>query len=203
MSEISLLALHGLAVRKAGSAATVADLLGREQGEVAQALDAAAGEGLAIAANGRFMVTPVGRAWLEEQYPIAFAELRADAEAAAAYQRFERINRELLALFTDWQMMPAGGERIPNDHSNADYDHGVIDRIGVQHDRAKRPLGAFADLVSRLERYSHRLDTAYDNVLAGDVDFVTGARVDSFHTVWFELHEDLLRMLGREREEQP
>jgi hypothetical protein len=100
-------------------------------------------------------------------------------------------------------MMPAGGERIPNDHSNADYDHAVIDRIGVQHDRAKRPLSAFADLVGRLERYSHRLDTAYDNVLAGDPDFVTGARVDSFHTVWFELHEDLLRMLGREREEQP
>jgi len=25
--------------------------------------------------------------------------------------------------------------------------------------------------------------------------------VDSYHTVWFELHEDLLRILGREREE--
>ena len=27
------------------------------------------------------------------------------------------------------------------------------------------------------------------------------AKIDSYHTVWFELHEDLLRMLGREREE--
>jgi hypothetical protein len=202
VSEIRLLALHGLVVKKAGSAATVADLLGRDEAEVAPALDAAAAEGLAMAAKGMFMVTPVGRAWLEERYSSAFAELRTNPEASAAYERFERINRELLALFTDWQMMPAGRERIPNDHSDPGYDHGVIDRIGAQHDRAKRPLGSFAELDGRLERYLHRLDEAYDNVLAGDLDFVSGARVDSYHTVWFELHEDLLRMLGREREEQ-
>jgi hypothetical protein len=202
VSELRLLALHGLVVKKAGAAATVADLLGRDEAEVAPALDAAAAEGLAMAAKGTFIVTPAGRAWLEEQYPSAFAELRNNPEASAAYERFERINRELLALFTDWQMMPAGGERIPNDHSDPDYDHSVIDRIGVQHDCAQRPLGSFAELDGRLERYLQRLDAAYDNVLAGDLDFLSGARVDSYHTVWFELHEDLLRMLGREREEQ-
>ena len=57
-------------------------------------------------------------------------------------------------------------------------------------------------VVTLLERYLHRLDAAYDNVLAGDLDYLSGARVDSYHTVWFELHEDLLRMLGRAREEQ-
>jgi hypothetical protein len=202
MSGIRLLALHGLAVRKAGSAATVADLLGADQAEVGAALDAAAADGLALAANDKFMVTPAGRAWLEEQYSSAFAGLRADPDASEAYARFERINRELLTLFTDWQMVPAGGEHIPNDHSDPGYDHEVIDRIGSQHDRAQRPLRSFAELDGRLERYLRRLDAAYDKILAGDLDFVSGARVDSYHTVWFELHEDLLRMLGREREEQ-
>ena len=51
--------------------------------------------------------------------------------------------------------------------------------------------------------YKQRLDDAYDKVLAGEHDWVSGARIDSYHTVWFELHEDLLRMLGREREEAP
>jgi hypothetical protein len=51
--------------------------------------------------------------------------------------------------------------------------------------------------------YRRRLDDAYDKVLAGEHDHVSGARIDSYHTVWFELHEDLLRMLGREREEAP
>jgi hypothetical protein len=197
-----LLALHGLAVKKAGTAAAVADVLGRDEGEIAAALDEAAAEGLAIGANGTYMATPAGRDWLDEQYPTAFASLRENADADAAYERFERINRDLLALFTDWQMMPAGSERVPNDHSDPDYDHGVIDRLGRQHERAQRPLDQFAELDPRLGEYSRRLEAAYDKVLAGEIDFVSGARVDSYHTVWFELHEDLLRMLGREREEQ-
>jgi len=202
MSEIELLALHGLAVKKAGSAGAVAELLGCDEGEVAEALDAAAASGHAMAARGMFMVTPAGRGWLDERYPELFADLRADPQATAAYERFEVINRRLLELFTDWQMMPAGNERVPNDHSDPDYDHGVIDRIGTEHERAQRPLGQFAELLARLGRYPERLEAAYDKVLAGDPDFVSGARVDSYHTVWFELHEDLLRMLGREREEQ-
>jgi len=197
-----LLALHGLAVKKAGTAAAVADVLGRDEAEIASALDEAAAAGLAIGANGTYMATPAGREWLDEQYPTAFAELRENPDADAAYERFERINRELLALFTDWQMMPAGSERVPNDHSDPDYDRGVIDRLGQQHDRAQRPLDQFAELDPRLGEYSRRLESAYDKVLAGEIDFVSGARVDSYHTVWFELHEDLLRMLGREREEQ-
>jgi hypothetical protein len=202
VSELELLALHGLAVKKAGSAAAVASLLGRDESEVAAALDAAAGGGRALGANGTYMVTPDGRAWLDDRYLVAFAELRATPEAAAAYERFERINRELLALFTDWQMMPAGNERVLNDHSDPDYDNDVIDRLGRQHERAQRQLGAFAELEPRLGEYIRRLDGAYDKVLAGEIDYVSGARVDSYHTVWFELHEDLLRMLGREREEQ-
>jgi hypothetical protein len=202
MSDLEFLALHGLAVKKAGSAAAVADILGSDEAGVGSALEAAAAEGRAMAAKGMFMVTPTGRSWLDERYPEVFADFRANADATAAYERFERINRELLSLFTDWQMMPAGGERVPNDHSDADYDADVIDRLGAQHERAQRPLGEFAQLEPRLGEYTRRLETAYDKVLAGDNDFVSGARVDSYHTVWFELHEDLLRMLGREREEQ-
>jgi hypothetical protein len=204
MSDMTLLALHGLAVKKAGSAQDVAGVLGRGEDEVAPALDAAVGDGQAIGAKGTYMLTPAGRSWLDERYPEAYAGLRSDPEATAAYERFERVNRELLSLFTDWQMMPsAGGERIQNDHSDTDYDHGVIDRLGAQHERAEKILGRFAELDQRLAAYTRRLDEAYDKVLAGEHDYVSGARIDSYHTVWFELHEDLLRMLGREREEAP
>jgi hypothetical protein len=199
---MELLALHGLAVKKAGPASAVAEILGADEAEVAAALDAAAEGGRAMAAKGMFMATPAGRTWLDEQYPVTFADFRANPDATAAYERFERINRDLLRLFTEWQMMPAGNERIPNDHSDADYDHAIIDRLGALHERAHRPLEQFAELDERLGRYLQRLESAYDKVLSGDRDFVSGARVDSYHTVWFELHEDLLRMLGREREEQ-
>ncbi len=203
-TDTELLALHGLAVKKAGSPAAVAAVVGVEEGEVEASLEAAVAAGRAAGAKGTFMVTPAGREWLDAAYPEAFAAFRADPAATETYERFERINRELLALFTDWQMIPAaGGERVPNDHSDADYDTKVIDRLGAQHERAERVLDAFAELEPRLGIYKERLDTAHDKALAGEHEWVSGARIDSYHTVWFELHEDLLRMLGREREEAP
>jgi hypothetical protein len=202
MIDLDLLALHGLAVKKAGSPEAVADILGADPAAVGSALETHVAAGRAVGAKGTFMVAPAGRAWLDERYPQMFAELRDDGSATAAYERFERVNRELLALFTDWQMMPAGGERLPNDHTDADYDGTVIDRLGDLHERADKLLTRLAELQPRLSRYAERLDAAYDKVLAGETDFVSGVRVDSYHTVWFELHEDLLRMLGRTREEQ-
>jgi hypothetical protein len=200
--DLEFLALHGLAVRRAGNAATVAEVLGEDPGRVESALEAGVEAGRAVEGRGMFMATPVGRDWLSEQYPERFGAFRSAPGATEAYERFERINRELLRLFTDWQMMPAGNETVPNDHSDPDYDHRIIDRLGELHDRAHRPLEQLADLEPRLGQYPRRLETAYDRILAGEHDLVSGATVDSYHTVWFELHEDLLRMLGREREEQ-
>jgi hypothetical protein len=201
VSDLELLALHGLVIKKAGSAEAVAIVIGEPGDAVQDALDAAVAAGRAMGANGTFMVTPAGRAWLDERYPEAFGAIRRDPDATDAYEQFERINRKLLALMTDWQMMPAGGERIPNDHSDPGYDAAIVDRLGDLHERARRPLDRFARLQPRLGRYGERLDGAYDKVLAGERDWVSGARIDSYHTCWYELHEDLLRMLGREREE--
>ncbi|HMJ33960.1 MAG TPA: hypothetical protein VK501_08580 [Baekduia sp.] len=203
MSDLELLALHGLAVKKAGGAPAVAAVLGAQEDDVVAGLDAAVAAGHAIGAKGTFMVTPAGRSWLDERYPQAFAEFRDDPAATAAYERFERINRELLTLFTDWQMVPAASGRVTNDHADAEYDRGIVDRLGDLHERAEKNLGRFSALDPRLDVYRRRLDEAYDQVLAGEHEYVSGARVDSYHTVWFELHEDLLRMLGREREEAP
>jgi hypothetical protein len=201
-SNFEFLALHGLAVRKAGSSPAVAAILGEDPERVASALEAAVAAGRAIEAKETFMVTPAGREWLVDRYPVAFAGFRSDAQAADSYARFERINQELLRLFTEWQMMPVGQETVPNDHSDEAYDNRIIDRLGALHERANRPLQELSALEPRLGWYGRRLEDAYDRTLAGEHDFVSGAKVDSYHTVWFELHEDLLRMLGREREEQ-
>jgi len=201
VSDLEFLALHGLAVKKAGPSSAVADILGEDSEQVASALRSAAEAGRAVEAREIVMVTPAGRDWLVERYPEAFAAFRADSRAAESYARFERINRELLRLFTEWQMMPVGKETVPNDHSDPEYDDRIIDRLGALHERAERPLQELSALEPRLGEYVRRLDAAYDKTLSGEHDFVSGAKVDSYHTVWFELHEDLLRMLGREREE--
>lgn len=204
MPDQDLLSLHALAVKKAGTPDSVATILGADEAEVTSALEAHVADGRAAGASNMFMVSPSGREWLDERYPEAYAEFRANPAASENYERFERINRKLLELFTDWQMMPgAGGERIANDHADADYDAGIVDRLGDQHERAEKVLDGFAELDPRLGIYKTRLDEAYDKVLAGETEYVSAVRIDSYHTVWFELHEDLLRMLGREREEAP
>ena len=48
--------------------------------------------------------------------------------------------------------------------------------------------------------HRRRLAEALARASAGETDYVSGVRVASYHTVWFELHEDLLRLLGRTRE---
>jgi hypothetical protein len=201
MPDVDFLAIHGLAVRKAAGPPAVADLLGMDEVAVTAAFNSLSAQGFVAGARGMFMVAPTGQAWLAEQYPIRYATAREDGALTGAYERFEKVNTDLLALFTDWQTIPTGTTRVPNDHSDKDYDHGIIDRLGALHEKAERVVGRCAESEARLSRYLMRLELAYDRVLAGDIDYVSGVRIDSYHTVWFELHEDLLRMLGRTRQE--
>ncbi len=196
-----LLALHGLAVKKAGEAEEVARIMGLPTDEVTKALEAATGSGDAMGARGKYMLTPKGRQRLDAAYPEEFAILRENERFVAGYDRFERINRELKGLMTEWQTVPVGGEQVPNDHTDPDYDARIIDRLGELHEQAEPMLRQLIEAVDRLDLYRQRLDAAYDRAMGGETDYVSGVRVDSYHTVWFELHEDLLRMLGRQREE--
>jgi hypothetical protein len=200
MSIDEFTALHGLVLKKAGKPDEVAEVLGTTEAEVTPALDAAVAEKRAMAGRGKYMVTPAGRAWLDEQYPVLFAELRADPGADAAYAAFEKVNRELLALMTRWQTVTVGGEALPNDHSDADYDARIMDELAKLDEEAGPVLDTFARLVPRLAVHRRRLSEALDRASAGETDYVSGVRVSSYHTVWFELHEDLLRLLGRTRE---
>ena len=47
-----------------------------------------------------------------------------------------------------------------------------------------------------------RLQLALTAALGGDQRFVASPRVDSYHSVWFELHEDLILLAGRTRAEE-
>jgi hypothetical protein len=200
MSIDEFTALHGLVLKKAGQSEEVAEVLGASVDEVTPALDAAVAEKRAMAGRGKYMVTPAGRAFLDEQYPVLFAELRADPGADAAYAAFEKVNRELLALMTRWQTVTVGGEAVPNDHTDADYDARILDELAQLDEEAGPVLDLLSGLVPRLGVHRRRLSEALDRASAGETDYVSGVRVASYHTVWFELHEDLLRLLGRTRE---
>ncbi len=200
MNELHL-TLHGLAIKKHAGPADVASVVGLTADRVAELLQQATASGRSVEAQGAYLLSPAGRMILDGQYSRIYADARADQSFVQTYARFERVNNELKHLITDWQMLEVGGQRVRNDHANQEYDAKVLDRLGDLHERFEPILQALRKRVPRLEIYQRKLEHALAQVEAGAVQWMSDAKLESYHTVWFELHEDLLRILGREREE--
>lgn len=124
------------------------------------------------------------------------------------HRRFTPVNVDFLALCTEWQLRPAPsgsvpGEAVVNDHSLPGYDAAVIARLGELDAVIQSLLTDASAALGRFAEYRQRLTFALTRVTAGDLDWFTRPVLDSYHTVWFELHEDLLTTLGLERSNQP
>ncbi|MHA6783681.1 hypothetical protein ACVGOW_22220 [Pseudonocardia saturnea] len=202
MLDPHLLTLHTLTMKQLATAEDLAGVTGQPVADVEAGLEKAVADGAAMAARGKFMITPAGREALDAAYPEVFAELRSDAAVAAAIDAFETgVNKQVLKVTTDWQTVEVGGERVTNDHGDADYDAKIIDRLGRIHEKTRTVLAPLVPADPLVDRFLDRLGTALVRAEGGETDYVSGVRVDSFHTVWFQMHEHLLRLTGREREE--
>ena len=124
------------------------------------------------------------------------------AAAVEALNRFARLDKEMKDTVTSWQMRTGDGEQRINDHADSNYDAAVLARLATLHADTDRWLGSLTGAPDRMARYRRRLDRAMDAVRGGDVTFVASPQVDSFHTIWFDLHEDLIRLAGRTREDE-
>ena len=118
------------------------------------------------------------------------------AAVLAAYGEFRSLNAEFKALVTDWQLK----DGQPNAHEDAGYDAAVLARLDDVHQRVTPAIAAVAIQLPRLSRYSVKLQTALDNIHAGQTMWLARPLIDSYHTVWFELHEELILATGRARE---
>ena len=196
--------LHALRVKGLAEADDVATATGLSVDEVSDALDAARTEGLAQHREGRVSgwgLTAAGRA--REAELVAEELAGVDRECVdACYRRFLPLNKEVLAACTDWQIKEVGGTHVLNDHADDAYDDAVRERLYAAHETAEPLLADLAGTLGRFGPYRPRLANAVARVRAGDHDWLAQPRIDSFHTVWFELHEDLLSTLGLERSKE-
>jgi len=146
-----------------------------------------------------WMLLPAGRALGEALLAAELNESGKRAELESAYARFLEQNQPFLALCTDWQTRKVDGELVRNDHADPDHDASVLERLTAV-EASMRPLWAdLGQLLERFDSYATRFATAHKRLADGDLDWFTSPMVDSYHTVWFELHEDLLASLGIER----
>ena len=158
-------------------------------------------DGFVVRSARGIRITAVGRV-----AHASWARLHAGGDdegvARRAYERFLPLNRELLRVCSDWQVRPGG---IPNDHRDPRYDWSVLDRLHALDERVGPAASRLGRAVDRFAAYRPRLRAALAHVEAGETEWLTSPRLDSYHTVWMQLHEDLLLALGLDRstETQP
>ena len=195
------LVMHGIAIKKYCSSEDICSLTQLPSERVRALLDEALGTGRIAEVNDGFMLTPAGQVLLKSSYARSCFALREDPDFMSAYEEFETINSDLKQTITDWQTLSIGGQKVPNDHSDKAHDDRIIDRIGRIHEAVEGVLNRLSKNLPRLDRYNKSLLHALEKAEDGEIQWVSDAKTESYHTVWFELHEDLLRLVGREREE--
>ena len=169
--------------------------------EAGQALDRLVADGLVELAVGSFRLTADGRAVAKERIAAAAAAW-GPSNADAALDAFLALDHRMKATVTAWQVREQDGSQIINDHADAAYDARVLADLAVLHADAVAWLEPLVGGLPRLAAYRERLTAAVAAAQAGDQRFVASPRVDSYHGVWFELHEDLILHAGRNRADE-
>ncbi|MFQ6331219.1 hypothetical protein ACLMAL_34495 [Nocardia sp. CWNU-33] len=144
---------------------------------------------------GGWGLTEAGRAAVAEWIADELEKVGTRTDVARAYDGFLALNPELLNLCTAWQTRSADGVMTLNDHTDPVYDARVLDRLTDFDTRAQVICADLAATMLRFQRYGLRLADALARAKSGQVDYVAVSTV-SYHTVWFQLHEDLLTTLG-------
>lgn len=180
---LQYLAMHGIG--------QIAELEAEVDVESAGAtLESLKADGL-VEEDGFWYLTPSGETRLDKLCRERFSPAQIQ-EIEAIFFEFEELDQQFKSLSETWQNAPAASE----DANQA------IEELTVLHTDLK---GLFSELESDTHavyaQYLDRLETAHDRIRDGETTFFTGTDVESYHNVWFELHDDLLRTLGRERNE--
>ncbi|MBS1837477.1 MAG: transcriptional regulator [Actinobacteria bacterium] len=205
MSDDLATVLLQLRLRAFASSDVLAASTGAALSTVESLLVGAASDGLVLRRSGRvagWTLTAAGRVRGQDLLAAEIDLVGGRDAVVEAYLEFLPLNAELLSICTDWQVVVVDGEHIPNDHADEQRDSAILARLGRLHPAALDVVAALADAAPRFGGYGARLSEAHDHVLGGHTEWLTRVTGDSYHGAWFELHEHLLAVLGRDRERE-
>jgi pyruvate,orthophosphate dikinase len=192
--------LRALAVKGLAPAQGVADAVLSRPDEVQPILDALLTDGLAATVAGAYRLTETGTERVRGLLEAERAAWGVDG-AIAALDAFVALDHRMKDAVTAWQLRDPEAQ-VLNDHADPDYDRSVLDRLAALHADTTTWLGGLVPAAPRLSGYGVRLDRALEQALVGDQRYVASPRVDSYHGIWFELHEDLIQLAGRTRADE-
>jgi DNA-binding MarR family transcriptional regulator len=194
MSELTV--LQGVRLKGRVSEEGLAATLGEDPADISETLAQLTAAGLLV--EGKTLrISPEGR----ERLNALLAEERSGVDQsvlAKAYDEFRAVNNEFKALVSDWQIK----DGQPNSHDDPEYDGAVLKRLDNVHQQVSPIVATVTELLPRLSAYGAKLKSALTKVQAGDSTWLARPIIDSYHTVWFELHEELIVASGLTREEE-
>jgi pyruvate,orthophosphate dikinase len=193
---LRLLSIKGFATPDATAAA-----LQTTEEEASGLLDRMTADGLVKLMGPMFSLTDDGKLVAGELRSTDCEEWGADS-ALEALDSFLDLDGRMKVIVTAWQMREVDGVPVLNEHADLDYDAEVLSDLETLHIDAAAWIDELCGGLPRLGAYKARLNRAAGLVAEGDHDYIASPRLDSYHNVWFELHEDLILLAGRTREEE-
>ncbi|HEU0019494.1 MAG TPA: hypothetical protein VFQ14_04300 [Thermoleophilaceae bacterium] len=178
------------AVVFAGALTDLDELWGLDADRAQPLVERLAADGL-IEADELTIPTIDGVGALEDWYAGERASLAAE-QRRALHERFRPLDAEIKRIAAAWQ-----------DCETRDDWEGrtaAVEDLQALDVQLAALVGDYSDTLPRLGEYRERLATALARVADGDLDYLVGVSCDSYHTVWFQLHEDVLRILDEERD---
>lgn len=175
------LRVQGIATPERAAAA-----LGIDPDGAKQRLVALVAAGLAIERTGRlagFTLTPAGVDAFDKL--LADEGLRTSEGLRECYDRFMGVDPVVKTVCTRSQTEGPGA---------------ALDELVELHDRTRVCLRKIIALAPRYAPYLERLDDCVRRLQDGDTSAFTKPLAESYHQVWWELHQDLLLTLGLERD---
>jgi hypothetical protein len=196
-SDSSFRTFHALRIKGFAKTDVVAEVAGLPEDQVAGHLQDLLGKEHAAfrEARGLWQLTPAGREAHGEALIADMLSANVGSALKGDYDKFLHINESFKALCGDWQLRDGN----PNDHTDATYDKGVLERLIALDAEAQPVVQNLATVMGRLSHYSPRLTGALGRLLEGQTNMFTGVMCNSYHDVWMELHEDLILSQGIDR----
>jgi hypothetical protein len=153
-----------------------------------------------FAGTGGWTLTGSGQAENERELANELDVTGSRSTVHGAYLEFLPHNDLLLRASTDWQIRPNQADRLAaNDHTDGEWDRRVLDELSVLSHALRTVCRTLGEALARFRGYDDRFAAALERAERGEYAWVNRPRADSCHTVWMELHEDLLATLGIQR----
>lgn len=175
----------------AGAVMDPSELLGVDRASVRSVVDQLVAASL-VDRGDVLMTTPAGETALSDWFAADRAAL--GTAATKLHQQFQPLDAELKRLASAWQLAEAA--------DNWERRLEIVEALASLHHQLRVLFSRHNEAIGRFDDYIRRLGKALAHVREGRTAYVASLSVDSYHTAWFQMHEDLLRVLDEQRDSE-